>query len=224
MPLSPSSMLRRVAVHGFFSSLVSGLLLLLRGRKDVGSAAAPVNAVSHWLWPHTAFQADAPSLRHTLTGAVVHYGASMFWGLCYDALRRRRARPTTANALGDAVAVSAAAAVVDLVLVPPRLRPGFERRLRPRSLCMVYGGFALGLALGGLLAPTRPRPPGAWQPRRDPASTDAGLSSDSPNAAERLAASGRATLARAPGDWFGSSSQHGERARGPGWQDFFRGA
>jgi hypothetical protein len=48
------------------------------------------------------------------------------------------------------MALTAAAAVVDLKLAPSRLTPGFERR-SPRSLTCVYGGFAAGLALGGAL-------------------------------------------------------------------------
>jgi hypothetical protein len=48
--------------------------------------------------------------------------------------------------------VTALAAVVDLAIVPKRLTPGFEQRLTRPSITLVYAGFAVGLALGGLLA------------------------------------------------------------------------
>jgi hypothetical protein len=49
-------------------------------------------------------------------------------------------------------AATAAAAVVDLALTPQRSTPGFERRLSARSLVMVYGAFALGVAAGSFVA------------------------------------------------------------------------
>lgn len=148
----------RLLVSDLLSSALSGAMLAWRGRTDTGSAAAPINAVSHWLWPRKALRQDGASARYTLTGAAVHVGAAMLWSGLYESLRQRRlergtATPTTAVA--DAVAVSAAAAVVDLACVPERLTPGFERRLSPRSVALVYVAFAAGLALSGLAARRR---------------------------------------------------------------------
>jgi hypothetical protein len=136
---------------GMLAATVSAAVLLWRGRRETGNVAAPVNAISHWLWPQKALQNDDVSLRYTATGSAVHYASSMLWAGLYEVIRRRRRRPTAGNACADAAAVTAVAAVVDLKLVPPRLTPGFEHRLTPAGLAMVYGGFALGLAVGGLL-------------------------------------------------------------------------
>lgn len=134
-------------------SLVAGGLstaaLLWRGRRDDRSAAAPLNAISHWFWPRTALRRDGVSLRHTGTGVLVHFASSLLWGAVYAALRRGRRQPTALNAALDAAAVTAMAATVDLKLVPERLTPGFEHRLSPRSLVLVYATFALGLAWAG---------------------------------------------------------------------------
>jgi hypothetical protein len=70
-------------------------------------------------------------------------------------LRRLRARPTPGNAVLDAAAVTAAAAVVDLQVVPERLSPGFERRLSPGSVAWVYILFGIGLAVTGSIASRR---------------------------------------------------------------------
>ncbi|NIM42680.1 MAG: hypothetical protein GTN84_04710 [Hydrogenophaga sp.] len=62
-----------------------------------------------------------------------------------------------ARALCDAAAVTVLAACVDLQWVPPRLTPGFERRLRRGSLTGVYLASGAGLALAGLLSARDPR-------------------------------------------------------------------
>ena len=42
---------RQTAGGGTLAALASMAVLLWRGRHDSGSAAAPVNAITHWLWP-----------------------------------------------------------------------------------------------------------------------------------------------------------------------------
>lgn len=144
--------IKPLLTDGLLASTVSAAALMWRGRSDGATAAAPINAISHWLWPREALRRDDTTLRHTGTGAAIHYGSSLLWTAVYGWLRGRRRRPTVANALADAAAVTALAAVVDLKLTPGRFTPGFEHRLSTRSLGMVYAGFAVGLALGGVMA------------------------------------------------------------------------
>ena len=154
--LASRSPVQGMWTEGLLAGVLSALVLAWRGRADVGSAAAPVNAVSHLIWPREALQRDAPSLKHTATGGALHLGSAMLWSALYSWLRGRRLRPTPQNAFTDAAAVTALAALVDLKLVPERLTPGFEHRLRRPSLGLVYAGFAAGLALGGLWQLRRP--------------------------------------------------------------------
>lgn len=147
----------RALSDGTLAAVLSAAMLLWRGRSETGSAAAPINAVSHWLWPREALARDDASWRLTGTGSAVHWASATMWAYLYRKLRAYRAQPTRANAVSDAVAVTAVAALVDLKLVPKRLTPGFEERLSPRSLALVYVGFAAGLALGGLMAPATRR-------------------------------------------------------------------
>jgi len=142
----------RLLAADLLSSGLSAAVLLWRGRAETGSAAAPVNAISHWLWPRKALRQDGVSARYTGTGLGVHFGAALLWCGLYERLRARRGAATPVAAVADAVAVSAVAAVVDLACVPDRLTPGFERRLSGRSLVLVYGAFAAGLALAGVAA------------------------------------------------------------------------
>lgn len=143
---------RNAVGEGLLAALLSAGALLWRGRVDTGSAAAPLNAVSHWLWPQAALRRNDVTLKHTLTGTVTHTAASLFWAAFYSLIRHVRREPTAVNAVTDAAALTAAAAVIDLKVVPERLTPGFERRLNRDSLLLVYVGFAAGLALGGIWA------------------------------------------------------------------------
>jgi hypothetical protein len=147
--------LRGAALDGAMAGLMSSLVLAWRGRAENGTLASALNAPSHVLFGRDALMRNQPSLRYTGTGAAVHLLSSMVWGGLYVSLRGRRRAPGLAAALGDAAAVTAVAAVVDLKLVPERLTPGFERRLRPRSVALVYAGFALGLALADVLLSER---------------------------------------------------------------------
>lgn len=142
-------------LDGAMASLVSGLVLAWRGRMETGSAAAAINAPSHWLFGDDALMRNRASLRYTVTGGAIHTLSSMLWGGAYRWLRRMRRRPGLATSLGDAAAVTAVAAFVDLKLTPERFTPGFEKRLSRPSLVLVYAGFALGLVLADRLLAER---------------------------------------------------------------------
>jgi hypothetical protein len=134
---------------GALAGLLSMAALALRGRAEAGSAAAPLNAVSHWLFGERALHLDRADLRHTALGAIVHVGSSMFWAALYDRIVCRRTPRPAALAAG-AAGITAVAAVTDFKLIPERLTPGFEHRLSTRSLVLTYALFATGLALGAI--------------------------------------------------------------------------
>ncbi|MCW7539804.1 hypothetical protein OOT46_18375 [Aquabacterium sp. A7-Y] len=139
-------------VSGGAASITSAALLALRGRKETGSAVAPLNATSHIIHGDEALNVDRPTVRHTATGAALHAASGIFWGVLFEKLLGREREPRSAAAVArNAIKATAVAAVVDLVVVPRRLTPGFERRLSGKSLWMVYGGLAVGMAMGAWL-------------------------------------------------------------------------
>jgi hypothetical protein len=140
----------RVLGSGSLASLASAAVLAWRGRRETGSPFAAINAPAHWLWGRESLRRDAPSLRHTATGALVHHGSSLFWAVFYEWMQSRRDTTSPATVIADAATTTAVAAVVDLKLTPQRLTPGFERRLSRPSLAGVYVAFAAGLALAAL--------------------------------------------------------------------------
>jgi len=138
-------------VAGSVASLVSAAVLALAGRRENGHGAAPVNAISHWIWDRPALRKDRPSLRHTLVGYLVHHGASIFWATLHA--RAWGSRPEAKQpgpALAGAAAAAAVACFVDYRMTPERLTPGFEHRLSLKAMAAVYASFALGLALGSM--------------------------------------------------------------------------
>jgi len=143
--------LREGAVSGTLAGLLSAAALALAGRREVADPSAPANATSHWLWGDEALWRRGADLRHTATGFVIHQLASGFWATLHA--RAVAGRPATTRpvpALAAASATAALACLVDLHVAPHRLSPGFEHRLSRRSLVLVYGCFALGLATGSL--------------------------------------------------------------------------
>ncbi len=144
--------LHEAAVAGALASVLSATALAIAGRRETPSAAAPINAVSQWLWGRReALAADEPDGRHTLNGYLIHHLASTFWAVLHAAALRHTGVPARPlPALAAAATTSAFAAFVDLKCTPERLTPGFQHRVSSRALAATYGAFAVGLALGCL--------------------------------------------------------------------------
>jgi hypothetical protein len=143
--------LREGLVSGSIASILSAAYLTLAGeRRSV--PAAPVNAVSHWIFGDRSLREDEPSVLYTVTGYLIHHLASVFWGVLHAkawGADRRAKKPVPAVA--GAVAAAGVASFVDYQMTPKRLTPGFEHRLGKPEMVHVYACFALGLAIGSLL-------------------------------------------------------------------------
>jgi hypothetical protein len=148
--------LRTGLIAGTFASIASTAALMLCGRREAGSAVAPTNATSHWLWGPQAFAVYRPTLRHTGLGYATHHASAIFWAVLYAWLHaERRPAQSVPAALASAGAATAVACAVDYTITPRRLTPGFEHHLSKGSMAVVYGFFAVGLAAGCLLAQRR---------------------------------------------------------------------
>jgi hypothetical protein len=168
----------RNALHsGSVASIVSTVVLAYFGRQQRRSALAPVNAPSHWLWREESIRAREFTLRHTVTGYLVHHGSSVFWAALFERLLRDHPldRPhRLPHCAATAMTVAALAAGVDLKLTPQRFTPGFERHLSGGALAVMYGAFGVALFAAYALRkrvtelerPPAPNPPGPAHPRR----------------------------------------------------------
>jgi hypothetical protein len=141
--------LERATISGTSAAVLSSAVLAALGQRLTGSAAAPLNAVSHWYYGDRAARRDEASAKYTLVGYLTHHAASIFWAIVFERLvaamraRHRRMPATTA------VATAGLAALVDYTITPQRLTPGYEKRLPALALALVYSAFAVGLALAG---------------------------------------------------------------------------
>lgn len=135
------------ALSGTAASVLSTVALAALGKRETGSMFAPTNAVSHWLWGDQAFRRNKPTLRHTLTGYLIHHASATFWGVLFERLLGDRlGGKSLAATLSSSAAATAVACFTDYKLTPERLEPGYEERLSKPSVALVYGAFAIGLA------------------------------------------------------------------------------
>lgn len=143
--------LQRGLIGGAASSIVSTAALALLGRSEAGSAYAPTNAVSHWIWGDEAAEHDGFSLKYTITGYLIHHASATFWSVLFEKLVGEKLdRKDLRVTLAASAATSAIACFADYKMTPARLKPGYEKRLSKKSLAGVYAAFAVGLALGAI--------------------------------------------------------------------------
>ena len=140
------------AVAGGLAAVFSAAVVAVTGKRDSGSAIAPFNAVSHWLWGDAAANDETINLRHTGVGTLSHVMSAAFWATLHAKLRPRVAPDRSMTvAMAGGVVTSAVAAFVDYKLVPERVTPGFENRLSTSSMVATFAAIAVGVALGAML-------------------------------------------------------------------------
>ena len=139
---------RQALISGAAASVLSAALLALCGQVENRRPAGPINGPSQWIYGRWAARMREPSLRHTLTGFLVHHVMATGWALLHErVLGRQKTQQTLPQRLGRAALTATVANVIDFQLTPKRLRPGFETQLSRKSLFAVYAAFAIGLAL-----------------------------------------------------------------------------
>ena len=146
--------LARGGITGSIAAVTSALALILRSKSEAPTALSAQNAVSHWVWGDKAKHQHRTSLRYTLVGYGIHHASAVFWGVIYEHYFRSKPLPPGKEVL-RATAFTAVANFVDYQLTPYRLKPGYEHHLSKKSLAFVYAAFAIGLAAGHLLQPSR---------------------------------------------------------------------
>ncbi|MBO9687821.1 MAG: hypothetical protein J7598_14545 [Mitsuaria chitosanitabida] len=141
--------LRRACAGGVLASVFSGLAMLRGSRSDPAHLVGP-----------SEYRVGRPPLKASAADLALHTATAVLWGALYDRVRALRRHRTRANACGDALLLTAVAVGLDRVVSPSLLTPAADHRAtaagtRPPStlsLLMIYGGFAAGLALGGVAA------------------------------------------------------------------------
>jgi hypothetical protein len=147
---------RRALFSGASASICSGVVLSVCSRIDEGSYAGGLNGPSQWLWGEGEAYTRRATVRHTVVGYGIHHLTSVFWATSYERFFGEPGRRKTPLRRCAEAALSATCAyVVDYYLTPPRLRPGFKKHIRTRSIFATYGAFALGLAAASIIRDRR---------------------------------------------------------------------
>lgn len=121
------------------------------GHAEGESAVAPINAISHILWGDSAARKEGLTVRHTLAGGALNSAAVIAWTGVYEAMFGKAARGgNVPAAILGGVSTAALAYITDYHVVPERFTPGFEKRLSPKSLFLVYATLALSIPLCSL--------------------------------------------------------------------------
>lgn len=142
--------MKHTLATGALASAATTAAVAVLGKMDDGSAAGPINAVSHILWGDKDADTDAVDAPHTITGAGLNAAAVTAWAGVHELFMPKEGRPSVQCALMVGVAVSTIAYVTDYHVGPKRLTPGFEKRLKPGAVFSVYVVLALFLAAGSV--------------------------------------------------------------------------
>jgi hypothetical protein len=138
-------------VSGTVASIASTISLAILGKAELDKSTAPINGPSQWIWGKHALYENCFSLQYTVVGYAIHHAASLFWAILHEKFRQGLSSSPQIVAIVPAIVTTTAAYVVDFYVIPKRLTPGFEHRLSRRSLLLVYGTFAFGLATAALV-------------------------------------------------------------------------
>jgi hypothetical protein len=142
---------KQALISGAAASLLSAAVLAIAGKVENDAPAGPLNGPSQWIFGRKAAYRRHASLRHTLTGLLIHHVTATGWALLHERLfGRDKPGQSPATRLARAAATAAVANVVDYQLTPKRLQPGFEAQLSKKSLFVVYAAVAVGLAVSEL--------------------------------------------------------------------------
>ncbi len=146
------SLLRNSALPAAIATATTTAAVTGLTKLSDGSGSAGLNAVSHILWGDKSATKDEFSAKYTLVGGALNSAAIGSWAAVHELAieglgLKRRVLPM----LLSASLVSGLAYITDYHIVPKRLTPGFEKRLTPNAMAIVYGALAIGLAVGAVL-------------------------------------------------------------------------
>jgi len=143
---------QRIIFSGSIASIASTGALAYCGYRELLLPFAPINAISHWIWPCHAMEEKKWSFKFTVTGFTIHTLSAIFWAGLFETLNRS---PASKKLAEKAALTAAVAALTDLKVVPRRISPGFENKISGTAVLGVYATFGLALYLGSVVGRMR---------------------------------------------------------------------
>lgn len=138
-----------ILITASVATLATTAVTAILGKKETDSAAAPLNATSHIAWGDEAATHDEIDVKHTGLGTLLNAAAMASWSMFNELVWRRWvSRGSRSRSLVAGTATSGIAYVTDYYLVPKRFTPGFEKRLSPMAMGIIYASLAISMAAG----------------------------------------------------------------------------
>ena len=113
-----------------------------------GAALRPLNGIAHTVFGTRAYLMHGFDPAVTLAALVIHVASVVAWGVIFALLAGRL---RGARLIAAALLYAAAVALVDRLLVPPTLVPGFNQALTHGEIATIYVILAVSLAAGSRL-------------------------------------------------------------------------
>jgi len=139
--------LKNGIITGIVGAAVTTAVIAAYGKARTGDPWTPFNGIAHMLFGETAANRDGFVPRETLVGLGLNGTAIVTWGVLYEAIAGRTAFPVS---LLTGSAASALIYLLDYHIFPPKLRPGFDKRLGSDAILAAYLFLAAVFALSPL--------------------------------------------------------------------------
>jgi hypothetical protein len=118
-----------------------------------GAPLQPLNTIAHILIGTRALYVLGAHPFVTPTGILVHASSLVGWGVIFS-LVLARVRGAPIWVLG--ILFAAVVAIIDFLVLPERLSPGFETILTPGEVTVVFGVMAVAMAVSARRLRTLP--------------------------------------------------------------------
>ncbi len=140
-------LLKNGIITGLVGAATTTAVIAAYGQAKTGDPWTPFNGIAHMFFGENAANRDGFVPRETLVGLGLNGAALVTWGVLYEAIAGKIAFPRSLLSGGLA---SLIIYVLDYHIFPPKLRPGFEKRLGYDSVFAAYLLLAVAFALSPL--------------------------------------------------------------------------
>ncbi|MBC7804982.1 MAG: hypothetical protein H7145_02410 [Akkermansiaceae bacterium] len=135
--------LKNGIITGLVGAATTTAVIAAYGKAKTGDPWTPFNGIAHMFFGENAANRDGFVPRETLVGLGLNGTALVTWGVMYEAIAGKVAFPRSLLSGGLA---SFIIYLLDYHIFPPKLRPGFEKRLGYDSVFAAY--LLLAVAFG----------------------------------------------------------------------------
>jgi hypothetical protein len=149
-----SGLLRVVVPAGIGAGVLSLAVLMICSALRGDWPLSALNATAHWAFGTEAAQIKELRADVTGLGLATHVAAAFFWAAVYAVAIRMLQPKRTTSLLLVAAGVALMAAILDYLILPRSMSPGWHLVLGPAGVAAAFAALGAGLFLGTSLVRT----------------------------------------------------------------------